>query len=380
MENLALKSENVINFEIEAEKNILLKSISKLQSLVEKRNTIPILSNVKLEASGGNLKLTVTDMDIVASEIIEANIISGGALTVPALTLYDIIRKSPEGIKINLVADAESSVLKVKAGRSKFTLSYLPAEDFPVMSEGEFSNVFKCASREFLKLIDRTKFAMSNEETRYYLNGVYFHVSNGRLRAVATDGHRLSSVFGDLPEGAVNMPGVIIPRKAVNELSKLLENTDEVEISVSESKIKFKSGAIEILSKVVDGTFPDYQRVIPENNSKLLKISSDEFKEAVDRISTISIDKTKAIKVSISDDKISFNSQGNEGTSGNEELAAEYSGEPLNVGFNSRYLLEMMSLLDSDNVNILLENSNSPVIFSNPNDSDTIYIIMPMRV
>jgi DNA polymerase-3 subunit beta len=367
-------------FSITIEKSNLLKAISRLQSLVEKRNTIPILSNVKLEANEKSLTLTVTDMDLVASEEVDANIAATGALTVPALTLYDIIRKLPEGSQVSLKADAASSRLNVNAGTANFTLSYLPAEDFPVMSEGELTHKFNLASKDFLKLIDKTKFAMSNEETRYYLNGVYFHISNGNLRAVATDGHRLASVELAAPEGSAGMPGIIIPRKAVNEIGKLLESQNEVTISLSETKIKINAGRIELLSKVVDGTFPDYSRVIPENNGKIVTVSSVLFNEAVDRVSTIAADKTRAVKVKFEKGNITLNSQGIEGTSAKEVIACEYSSDALEVGFNSRYVLEMMSQIKSDKLSIALDNPNSPALIKDPTDQSVTFIIMPMRV
>ncbi len=365
---------------ITIEKSVLLKAIARLQSLVEKRNTIPILANVKIEASENKLVLTVTDMDLVASEQIEANIASSGSLTVPALTLYDIVRKLPEGSQVALKADAGSSRLNVTAGASNFTLSYLPADDFPVMSEGELTHKFTMSSKDFLKLVEKTRFAMSNEETRYYLNGVYFHISNGKLRAVATDGHRLASVEAEAPAGAAGMPGIIIPRKAVNEISKLLENQSEVSIALSETKIKFNAGGIELLSKVVDGTFPDYQRVIPDNNTKLATVSSTLFNEAVDRVSTIAADKTRAVKIKFDKDAITLNSQGLEGTSAKEVIDCTYGSEALEVGFNSRYVLEMMTQIKSDKINIALDTSNSPALITDPTDTSAVYIIMPMRV
>ncbi len=365
---------------ITIEKSNLLKAISRLQSLVEKRNTIPILSNVKIDANEKSLTLTVTDMDLVASEEVDANIASGGSLTVPALTLYDIIRKLPEGSQVSLKADTASSRLNVNAGTANFTLSYLPAEDFPVMSEGELTHKFTLASKDFLKLIDKTKFAMSNEETRYYLNGVYFHLSNGKLRAVATDGHRLSSVEIEAPEGSSGMPGIIIPRKAVNEFGKLLESQSEVAVSLSETKIKINAGRIELLSKVVDGTFPDYTRVIPENNTKMVTVSATLFNEAVDRVSTIAADKTRAVKVKFEKDNITLNSQGIEGSSAKEVIACEYSAEALEVGFNSRYVLEMMGQIKSDKLTIALDNPNSPALIKDPTDQSVTFIIMPMRV
>lgn len=367
-------------FDINIEKNAFIRALSKIQSVVEKRNTIPILANVKIEAASNAVTLTVTDMDLVATQEIEAAVNTEGSLTVPALTLYDIIRKLPEGAQINLNADSASSRLIVKSGSSKFTLSYLPSEDFPVIAEGDLTHKFTLDVKTFVRLVEKTKFAMSNEETRYYLNGVYLHVMNGNLRAVATDGHRLASIEIPAPEGSSEMPGVIIPRKAVNELAKLLEGQDKVTISVSESKIKFTANKIELLSKVVDGTFPDYQRVIPENNKKMLTTNTQALKEAVDRVSTISVDKTKAIKITVSTDNINLFTQGVEGASGNEDVPANYSADTLELGFNSRYVLEMMQQIESTEVQFALDTPNAPALITDPSDSSAVYIIMPMRV
>jgi DNA polymerase-3 subunit beta len=376
----AQKLEPQAQFSISIEKNILLKSIAKLQSIVEKRNTIPILSNVKLEAANNALKLTVTDMDLVASEEIEATVNQDGAITVPALTLYDIVRKLPEGSQVNLEIDDGSSRLIVTSGTSRFNLSYLPAEDFPVMSEGTLSHSFKLSADVFLKLIEKTRFAMSNEETRYYLNGVYFHINGSNLRAVATDGHRLASVELELPQGAQEMPGIIIPRKAVNEIGKLLENQEEVTIALSDAKIKFNAGKVELLSKVVDGTFPDYQRVIPENNNKGMAINTESLKSGVDRVSTIAADKTRAVKFALSANKVTLSSQGIEGTSAKEEVDAEYSSDELEIGFNSRYVLEMLGQVESETVRIAFDTPNSPALVTDPSDPTVLFIVMPMRV
>lgn len=371
-------SSNMLGFTIE--RSNLIKSLSKLQSFVEKRNTIPILSNIKIASNQAGLNLTVTDMDLVASEEIEAKIQNEGSITVPANTLYDIVRKLPEGSQIKAELDAESSRVLVTSGNSKFTLSYLPADEFPVMSEGELSHTFTLKAKEFLNLIDKTKFAMSTEETRYYLNGVYFHNVEEKIVAVATDGHRLAKVEIDAPEGAKNMPGIIVPRKAVNEISKILENQEEVTISLSDSKIKFNAGKVELLSKVVDGTFPDYQRVIPDNNTKALKINTSALKEAVDRVSTVAADKTKAIKIALSTNNMSLTSQGVEGTSANETVECDYASDELEAGFNSRYLLEMLNLIEGDDSNFQLETPNAPVIVTDTEDETALFIIMPMRV
>jgi DNA polymerase-3 subunit beta len=380
MAKTAVKTNEEQAFKISIERSKFLKSLSKLQSIVEKRNTIPILSNVKLDAVEGALQLTVTDMDLVATEEIEANVEFGGSLTVPAITLYDIIRKLPEGSEITLESNPTTNQIIVTSGTSRFSLSFLPSDDFPVMSEGTLTHNFTLAASDFLTLMEKTKFAMSNEETRYYLNGVYLHFIEGKLRAVATDGHRLARVEIESPAGAEGMPGIIIPRKAVNEISKLLESQKEVSIALSESKIKFVAGKTELLSKLVDGTFPDYQRVIPSNNTKFMSVGTQSFTQAVDRVATITADKTRGIKLALSTGNLTLNSTGAEGSSAKEDLPVEYNSDTIEVGFNSRYVLEMMGQIESQNANFAFDSSSAPVIVTDASNPGALYIVMPMRV
>ncbi len=373
-----------VRFSIERSK--LLKSLARLQSIVEKRNTIPILANIKLDCAGDNLQLTATDMDLVATETVDADIEGGGALTVPASTLYDIVRKLPDGSQIEVDTNFDSAQLIIRSGKSEFKLSYLPANDFPVMSEGELSHSFTIAAGDFLNLLEKTRFAMSNEETRYYLNGVYLHVGENKsgsatLKAVATDGHRLAMLETAVPEGAEGMPGIIIPRKTVNEISRILgEVDDEVKVSLSDSKIRFDTTNITLLSKLVDGTFPDYNRVIPQDNDKLMEVETKVLNDAVDRVSTISSDKVRGIKFSLSEGKLELNSQSADSGTAEEEIDVSYSSDPMQIGFNSRYMLEMLSQLEGDTSQYRLSDSNAPVLVSDPSDVSALYVIMPMRV
>ncbi len=367
------------------ERSALLKSLARLQSIVEKRNTIPILSNIKLDASGDGLQLTATDMDILASENVTAQIEGGGALTVPAGTLYDIVRKLPDGAQIELDTNNSSSQLIVEAGSARFALSYLSAEDFPNITEGDMSHKFTIATKELLALIDKARFAMSTEETRYYLNGVYLHVAGEgdaqTLRAVATDGHRLARIETAVPAGAAGMPGVIIPRKTVNELGKLLDEAEEnVEVALSDAKIRFASGNVVLVSKLVDGTFPDYERVIPEGNDKLMEVDSKLLSDSVDRVSTISTEKTRGIKFSLEPGKLTLLAQNPEGGTAKETIDVTYSASGLDIGFNSRYMLEMMGQLDGETTQFLLNDPNAPALVSDPGDVTALYVIMPMRV
>ncbi|MBL4800954.1 MAG: DNA polymerase III subunit beta [Emcibacter sp.] len=368
------------------ERSALLKSLGHIQSVVEKRNTIPILSNVMLECEDGRLRMAATDLDLAITESVEAEVISSGAITAPAHTLYDIVRKLPDGAQVELAYDGDSERLTISAGRSRFTLSCLPREDFPVMSEGDLPHVFEAPAANLKRLIDKTRFAVSTEETRYYLNGIYLHVAkddenNPVLRGVATDGHRLARFDMEQPEGLEEMPGVIVPRKTVGELRKLVDEFEgDIKVALSETKIRFTFADIVLTSKLIDGTFPDYSRVIPEGNDKIMEIDSRQFAEAVDRVSTISTEKTRSIKLSMSAGnlKLSVNSP-DQGTA-KEELGATYSADDMEIGFNSRYLLDILSQIEGDLVQVVLADSTAPTILRDLSDDGALYVLMPMRV
>lgn len=383
---IAKKQDNQPFFGISIKRGELLKSLSHLQSIVEKRNTLPILSNIKLEArEGGEFAMTVTDMDVVATEIIPVDVAQAGALTVPAAMLYDIVRKLPADADINLTSEESSGQLAVQAGASHFTLPYLPASDFPQISQGDMPTNFKMQTDEFLRLLARARFAVSNEETRYYLNGVYLHIAGDgderKLKSVATDGHRLALVETALPEGANNMTGAIIPRKTVGELCKILEEQgEEVEVSLSEAKILISCGNITFLSKLVDGNYPDYTRVIPENNDKLLELDTDYFTEAVDRVATMATTKTRGVKFSLTLGALTLSARGTDGGFAEEKFDVSYSADEFETGFNSRYMLEMMSQLEGDTTQFLFSDPGAPAIVRDPSDVQSLYVIMPMRV
>ncbi len=338
------------------ERGALLKALGHVQSVVERRNTIPILSNVLLRADaagGGVLALSATDMDLEIVERVPSRIEQAGRTTAPAHTLYDIVRKLREGAQIEIEVSGERSAMVLRSGRSTFTLACLPPEDYPVMASGDLAYNFTLTAAELRSLVDRTRFAISTEETRYYLNGIYLHATKNNevpvIRAVATDGHRLARVEMVMPEGAAGMPGVIVPRKTVIELRKLVdESEDEIQISLGETKIRFAAGEAALTSKLIDGTFPDYDRVIPSNNDKVLEVKCKEFAEAVDRVSTISTEKSRAVKLAIASNGASGGSLAISATSPEngtavEEIDATYLAEPIEIGFNSRYLQDVES-------------------------------------
>ncbi|MGE4014347.1 MAG: DNA polymerase III subunit beta, partial [Alphaproteobacteria bacterium] len=333
------------------ERAALLRSLAHVQNVVERRNAIPILSNVLIEAKDGRLHLATTDMDIAIVDSSEAAVKQEGSTTAPVHTLYDIVRKLPEGAQAELSLNNDGSLLQLRAGRSNFSLSCLPKEDFPVIAEGALPHEFQLAAEDLRTLIDCTRFAISTEETRYYLNGIYCHAASADgvkvLRAVATDGHRLARLQMPLPEGAANMPGVIVPRKAVGELRKLLDETAEtVTIALSDTKIRFSFESVVLSSKLIDGTFPDYDRVIPQNNDKILEVDTKLLSEAVDRVSTISTEKSRAVKLMLGKGSLSLQATSPDAGSASEELEVGYTAAPIEIGFNSRYLLDIAQQIE----------------------------------
>ncbi len=372
------------------DRNLLLKSLSHIQGVVERRNTIPILSNVKIEAENAKLQFTATDMDVAVTDNIEAEILNAGSITVPAHTFHDIVKKLPDGVNIDCIYDQENSTktLQINAAQCNFTLPIIEANDFPVIETGEITHKFTIKKNDFLKLLDKSKFAISTEETRYYLNGIFLHdtINNNNksvLRAVATDGHRLARVEVDLPDGANDMPKIIIPRKTILEIKKFLdENTEnkEVKIYISATKIKFEFANITLISKLIDGNFPDYERVIPTNNNLILKTAVKPLTTAIDRVSTISSEKGKAVKLTLGDNKLILSADNIEVGYAKEELNVDYSHALIETGFNSKYLIELTSVLDGDTAEFHFSDGSSPTLVQDSSDLSSLFVIMPMRI
>ena len=362
------------------ERATLLKSLGHVQSVVERRNTIPILSNVLIEArDDGSIRLMATDLDLQVDESVPANVSQAGATTVSAHTLFDIVRKLPEGSQVEITA-AEGK-MQVIAGRSRFNLSTLPRDDFPVIAEGELPTKFELPAATLRQIIEKTRFAISSEETRYYLMGIFLHVVDDQLRAAATDGHRLARVTVGKPDGADGMPDVIVPRKAVAELYRLLEELEgTVEISLSPTKVRFGLGSAVLTSKLIDGTFPDYNRVIPTGNDKLLKLDPKSFSAGVDRVSTIASEKTRAVKMAVDRDKITLSVTSPENGVATEEIPADYGNDGLEIGFNARYLLDILGEIDGDTVEVHLADAAAPTLLRENDKSNALYVLMPMRV
>ena len=367
------------------ERNTLLKAVSHAQSVVERRNTIPILANVLIEAEDDKVQFRATDLDVEIVDRVQAKVDRTGSTTVSAVLLHEIARKLPDGALIELTADNAGNRLTVEAGRSNFSLATLPKEDFPIMASSEYAANFSAKSGDLRRLFDKSRFAISTEETRYYLNGVYMHSAtfeNSKvLRCVATDGHRLARVDTGLPEGAEELPGVIIPRKTVAEIRKFLDD-DEVQIavSVSETKVRFATPDITLTSKVIEGTFPDYTRVIPASNEKKLEVDADEFAKAVDRVSTVSSERSRAVKLNLEDDQLTLIVNSPDSGAAEEQVAVAYSDERLEIGFNAKYLLEISGQIDKENAIFMFNSSGDPVLIREGNDLSAVYVVMPMRV
>lgn len=365
------------------ERATLLKSLSHVQSVVERRNTIPILSNVLIEStSDGAIKLMATDLDLQIVDTVQAQVETPGATTVSAHTLFDIVRKLPEGSQVSL--SAAEGKMQVNAGRARFSLQTLPRDDFPVIAEGELPVSFELPASTLIQIIDKTRFAISTEETRYYLNGIFLHVSDEAqpvLKAAATDGHRLARVTVPRPDGAEGMPDIIVPRKCIGELRKLLDEVDgSVLVDLSASKIRVGLGSAILTSKLIDGTFPDYSRVIPTGNDKLLRIDPRSFEEGVDRVATIATEKTRAVKMALDRDKITLSVTSPENGTAAEEVPGDYSSEAFEIGFNARYLLDILQQMQGDLVELHLADAAAPTLLRENDKSAALYVLMPMRV
>jgi len=372
---------------LKADRATLLKALAHVQSVVERRNTIPILANVMIAVRDGRLSLTATDMEIAIVEDVPASTTRNGACTAPAGTLYEIVRKLPDGAEIELDHPGGDAQLALRAGRYATSLVVLPVEDFPSMTAGSLPHKFGLTAQTLRALIDRTRFAISTEETRYYLNGIYLHVTESEgtrvLRAVATDGHRLARVEEPLPEGATSMPGVIIPRKTVNELRKLLDEvTGNVEVALSDTRIQFHADQVLLTSKLIDGTFPEYERVIPRGNDKVLRVGTKDFSDAVARVAAISSERSRPVKLSLARDLLVLSAASPEQGTASEELDADrvkYEAGPLEIGFQARYLNDITDQI-GDQVEFRFADGSAPTVVQDAGDASALYVLMPMRV
>jgi len=366
----------------------LLKAISHIHGVVEIRHTLPILSNMIITVKDGSLKLCSTNLDIYCSDQVSAEVVSQGEISVSASTFYEIVKRLPNGSDLHATLDEVSSSLILKCGRSKFNLTTMKTDDFPMIADSDLDTKFVLSATELIRMIDKTKFAISNEETRYYLNGIFFHKAQKNsieiLRAVATDGHRLAQYDIPLPQGAEDMTGLIIPKKTILELRRVLDDANgDINISLNDNKIKFSFNELTIISKVIDGTFPDYTKVIPKNNNKVFATNSNELKSAIDRVSAVSISeeiKSKAIKLLIESNKLLLSVESLSRGSANEEVDINYNEERVEIGFNSRYLVDICNEIDGDEVIVHILDSISPAIILDKSDENLFFVLMPMRI
>jgi len=375
------------DMKLRADRATLLRALAHIQSVAEKRNTIPILANVLVAVREGRLSLTATDMEIAIVEEVAASTQRNGATTAPAATLYDIVRKLPDGAEVELDHPGGDAQLALRAGRFSTSLMALPVDDFPAMTAGQLPHRFHLPALILRGLIDRTRFAISTEETRYYLNGIFLHAvameGHRVLRAVATDGHRLARVEEPLPEGAESMPGVIVPRKTVAELRKLLdEESGSVEIGLSDTRIQFKVGTITLTSKLIDGTFPEYDRVIPRDNDKVLRVGKADFAAAVARVAAISSERSRPVKMALEKNLLTLSAASPDQGTAVEELDGDrvkYESTPLEIGFQARYLNDITDQI-ADTVEFRFADGQAPTIVQDSGDDSALYVLMPMRV
>ena len=366
----------------------LLKALSHIHGIVEVRHTLPILSNIILEAKDDKLILSSTNLDIYCSDKIKAEVLQSGEVSVSAVTFFEIIKRLPSGSEVLMIMEEGENEIRLTCGRSKFNLSTLKTDDFPIISDSDLSTNFVLSADELIRIIDKTKFAVSNEETRYYLNGIFLHKAERNsiqfLRAVATDGHRLAQYDIPLPQGAEDITGIIIPKKTIYELRKVLDDANgDVSVSLNENKIKFSFNELKVVSKVIDGTFPDYTKVIPQKNDKNFKTDNNDLKNAIDRVSAVAANeesKSKAIKFCLENDSLSLSVESQSKGSANEVIDVNYSGDKVDIGFNSKYIVDICNEVDGDEISISLSDSISPAIILDKTDENLFFVLMPMRI
>ncbi len=365
-------------------RDVLLKSLNLVQGIIEKKNTLPILSNVLLEAKKGKLSIIATDLDLVFyDEINEIKIITEGKTTTSAAILYDILRKISENTEINFDLKNENK-LSLNADNSDFNLLCLPTDNFPNFSDNFEENQISFNRSNFLSLLNKTKISISNDDTRHYLNGIYLHLtqSNNKtfLTGVATDSHRLSSSSVEIDDN-LKFNSLILPKKTVFQLCNLLEETNEkVFILTSENKIQFKIGKVKLTSKVIDGKFPDYRKVVPQGNDRILTVMSKEFVEAIERVATVSLDRKEGVKLVINKDKIKLSVNSTNSGEGNEIIKANFTSNEMTVSFNSKYLVDVATAVEDKNLKINFKDPVSPVLVEDMSDKNSFYVVMPMKI
>ena len=360
-----------------AAREALLKPLQAVIGVVERRQTMPILSNVLMIARDGQLSVTATDLEVELVAQADVDTESGGEITVSGRKLLDICRALPEGTDINISVSGEK--LGVRAGRSKFSLATLPAAEFPVVEDIKAGQSLSVSQETLGRLIEKTHFSMAQQDVRYYLNGMLLETSSGHLRAVATDGHRLALSQAEL-DGKLDEQQVIVPRKGVLELQRLMTGDGELNIEFGANHIRVQLDGIRFTSKLIDGRFPEYERVIPQESSNELKADRGAFKSALQRTAILSNEKYRGIRLVIRDSGVILQAHNPEQEEAEEELEVEYSGEDIEIGFNVNYLLDALGAVDGDDVTLSVQDSNSSCLIRQPGKDDCTFVVMPMRL
>ena len=365
-------------------RDILLKSLNFVQGIVEKKNTLPILSNVLLQLKDKKLSIIATDLDIVFfDEIEDVKIINEGSTTTSAAILYDILRKISSNSDLNFHLKNENK-LSLKSENSDFNLLCLPTDNFPTFSDDFKGQEISFDKDKFLKLLNKTKISISNDDTRHYLNGIFLHLTDANgakyLTGVATDSHRLSSSSVEI-SNLNDFVSIILPRKAVFQLCSLLAETqNEMTMQINENKVKFSIGKIKLVSKVIDGKFPDYKKVVPTDNKKFLIVDTKDLINSIERVTTVSLDRKEGVKLNINKDKVQLSVNSANSGEGNEIIKAEFNSDNLNISFNSKYLIDIASEVENNKFKMHLKDSVSPVLIEDLSDKNSFYVIMPMKI
>ena len=365
-------------------RDILLKSLNFVQGVVEKKNTLPILSNVLLQLKDNKLSIIATDLDIIFyDEVSDVKILKEGSTTTSAAILYDILRKISSNAELNFNLKSENK-LSLKSENADFNLLCLPTDNFPTFADEFEGQEISLNNQRFLKLLNKTRISISNDDTRHYLNGIFLHLTeaHGRnfLTGVATDSHRLSSSSLEI-DSAIDFTSLILPRKTVFQVCSLLsEISDQLTIQTSDNKIKFTLGKTKLISKVIDGKFPDYKKVVPTTNDKILTVSSKDFINSIERVASVSVDRKEGVKLLINKDNVQLSVNSANSGDGNEIIKANFSSDNLKISFNSKYLIDIASEVEDKNLKINLQDSVSPVLIEDASDKNSYYVIMPMKI
>jgi len=362
-----------------AKRESILSPLQSVIGVVERRQTMPILANVLLSAKGGRLAVTATDLEVELVATSEVDVQRNGEITVPGRKLLDICRALPEGAEITLTLDAEK--MSVRARKSRFTLSTLPASEFPTVDEINAQQTLRVPQKDFKRLLEKTYFSMAQQDVRYYLNGLLLETSAKSLRSVATDGHRLALCDVGLPEGAKSGQQVIVPRKGVMELQRILGSEEQVlEVAIGSNHVRVQIGDIRFTSKLIDGRFPEYSRVIPNNPPRLVTAVREDLRQALQRAAILSNEKYRGIRFAVKPNTLTIQSHNPEQEEAEEEVEVTYQGDDLEIGFNVNYLLDALAAVEGPEVQVGLTDGNSSCLISSTADAGSRFVVMPMRL